>query len=185
MYKIIITIVLFLIPFSNNIHSQEKNNYEIGGQMFTYPKVDWIKGSPVTNFSKDSIYIIELWATWCVPCIMALPHLNELSKKFNDKFIFIAQGVWEENKSKVEEFVKKRGDDYNLRFSFSNGFGSDFDKEWCIPAGIKSIPCTFVIRNNKLVWITRPDKLNEEVMQLLRDDKFTVDEGEAIAKKNK
>ena len=182
--KTLITLVITMFAFNINMNAQEENDFEIDGKMLTYPKVEWIKGSPVTNFHKDSIYIVELWATWCVPCIMAMPHLNELNKKFKGKIIFIAQGVWEDNKAKVEQFVRKKGDEFGFRVAFSGPNGSAFDKEWCVPAGVTGIPCTFVIKDNKLVWQTRPDKLNEEVLQLLIDGKFTIEEAEAIVEKN-
>jgi len=184
MKKIIISLGIIMFMCTLNLNAQEENNLEIGGQMLTYPKVEWIKGTPVTQFHKDSIYVVELWATWCVPCIMAMPHLNGLNKKFKDKIIFIAQGVWEESKTKVEQFVQKKGDGLSLRVAFSGSNGSAFDKEWCIPAGVTGIPCTFVIQDNKLVWQTRPDKLNEEVLQLLIDGKFTIEAAEAIVQKN-
>jgi peroxiredoxin len=29
--------------------------------------------------------LIEFWATWCVPCIAALPHLDKLHREFSEK----------------------------------------------------------------------------------------------------
>jgi thiol-disulfide isomerase/thioredoxin len=184
-YWILLIMLLFVctVNIQAQENQQEKNNLEIGGQMLKYPQVEWIKGTAITHFEKDSIYIVELWATWCVPCIMAMPHLNELNKKFKGKIIFIAQGVWEDNKDKIEQFVKKKGDELSFRVAFSGPKGSDFDNKWCLPAGVNGIPCTFVIQNNKLVWQTMPDKLSEEVLQLLVDGKFTEEEAETIAEK--
>lgn len=146
---------------------------EVGTQLSTYPKVEWVKGAPVTGFEKDKIYIIELWATWCVPCVAAMPHLNALHNQFKDKnVVFIAQDIMEDDKKKVEQFVAKKGGNLSYKVAFSGAEGSDFDKNWVKPAGVSTIPQTFVIQNNTLVWITTPDQLNEEVIQLLIDGKF-------------
>jgi len=156
----------------------------VGGEIVQYPQVDWIQGTPVSAFEKDKIYIVELWATWCVPCVAAMPHLNQLSQKFAGKITVIGQDVMEENKEKVEKFVKGRGDGLTYRIAYAGGRGSDFDKKWIEPAGVTGIPQTFIIQNNKLVWQTHPDKLNEAVLQLLVDKKFTIEAAEALAEKN-
>ena len=156
----------------------------VGGEMVKYPHVDWIQGAPVTGFEKGKIYIVELWATWCVPCVAAMPHLNKLSQRFAGKITVIGQDVMEEDKQKVQQFVQKKGDGLTYRIAYAGGRGSDFDKKWIEPAGVMGIPQTFIIQDNKLVWQTHPDKLNEAILQLLIDNKFTIDAAEALATKN-
>ena len=41
----------------------------------------WIKGSPIQRFERGKIYVIEFWATWCRPCIAAMPRLSALAGK--------------------------------------------------------------------------------------------------------
>jgi thiol-disulfide isomerase/thioredoxin len=155
-----------------------------GTKVTDYPKVDWLKGEPITHFDKSKIYIVELWATWCVPCIAAMPHLNELSSKFKNKnVVFIAQDIMEDSKEKVEAFVKQKGESMSYNVAFSGPRGSDFDKKWVRAAGVISIPQTFIIQNNTLIWQTTPAMLNEEMLQLLVDGKFTIAAAEAIAGK--
>jgi thiol-disulfide isomerase/thioredoxin len=48
--------------------------------------------------------ILEMWATWCGSCIAAIPHLNELAKKFHDSVVFIS--VTDEDSSAVGLFLK-------------------------------------------------------------------------------
>src|SRR5689334_9285974 len=38
---------------------------------------NWIKGTPVTSFEKGKIYVVEFWATWCMPCKAAMPRLSQ------------------------------------------------------------------------------------------------------------
>ena len=156
----------------------------VGGEMIKYPKVDWIQGTPVTAFEKDKIYVVELWATWCKPCVAAMPHLNQLSQKFAGKITFIGQDVMEDDKEKVQSFVKQKGDGLTYRIAYSGSRGSDFDNKWIRPAGVTGIPQTFIIQNNKLLWQTHPDRLNEAILQLLIDKKFTIEAAEILAGKN-
>ena len=39
----------------------------------------WLQGTPVKEWEKDKVYIFEFWATWCGPCRMLAPILEELS----------------------------------------------------------------------------------------------------------
>jgi thiol-disulfide isomerase/thioredoxin len=52
--------------------------------------------------------VVNVWATWCAPCIKEMPLLNELSAKFKDQGVtFVAVSIDEEGAAKVEPFLKK------------------------------------------------------------------------------
>jgi hypothetical protein len=111
-----------------------------------------------------------------------MPHLNSLSKKFRDRIVFLAQDVMESDEAKVTEFVTQQGDNMDMNVAFGGPRGGDFDKKWIVASGTSSIPRTFVIQNNTLVWITTPNNLNETVLQLLIDKKFSIAAAEKISK---
>jgi thiol-disulfide isomerase/thioredoxin len=64
------------------------------------------------NDFKDKVIFIDIWATWCGPCIEALPHIIELQKKFieNNEVVFIflshdgKEGKWDKYLSDHPEF---------------------------------------------------------------------------------
>jgi len=177
--------VLFLLFCTSDSFAQI-TYLDVNEKVEQYPKVEWLKGEPVAKFEKDKIYLIELWATWCKPCIAAMPHLSELNSKFKDKIIFIAQDVWEEELDKVKEFIVKNEKLMDLRVGYAGSKeSSDFHKNWIKPSGTFGIPRTFIVQNNTLVWMTSPDNLNEEILQLLVDHKFSIEVAEKLAKKNK
>ena len=45
----------------------------------------WFKGSPVKSFEKGKVYVVEVWATWCGPCIASMPHISELARNNKDE----------------------------------------------------------------------------------------------------
>jgi thiol-disulfide isomerase/thioredoxin len=177
--------LLALVLFSLGRDARAQQLYlDLGDKLTEYPKVEWIKGQGFTKFDAHKIYIIELWATWCKPCIAAMPHLNELHRKFKDKnVVVIAQNVMEDDKQKVEEFVRQQGDGLSYQVAYSGAAGSDFDRRWVKAAGVSSIPATFVIQHNKLVWQTTPYMLNEKVLQLLVEDKFTIEAAKKLVER--
>ncbi|MFN2511843.1 MAG: TlpA family protein disulfide reductase [Pyrinomonadaceae bacterium] len=34
---------------------------------------------------KGKVVVLEFWATWCLPCVPAIQHLNDVAEKFKDK----------------------------------------------------------------------------------------------------
>lgn len=154
---------------------------DTGEDIGTYPKVEWLKGGPVTTFDPSKTYIIEMWATWCVPCIAAMPHISELNAKFKDKgIVFIAQDVMEYDREKVVNFVKAKTELAQLNVAFAGPQDNEFEQQWIKAAGISAIPQTIIIQGNKLMWQTTPYALNEKVLQLLVDHKFTIDAAKAL-----
>jgi thiol-disulfide isomerase/thioredoxin len=73
--------------------------------------MELIPSQPVTNATlhalKGKAVVIELWATWCGPCVQSIPHFNSLVSQFANKQIqFIS--ITAENRPTVENFLKKR-----------------------------------------------------------------------------
>jgi cytochrome c biogenesis protein CcmG, thiol:disulfide interchange protein DsbE len=57
---------------------------------------------------KGKVVLIDFWATWCKPCVDAMPHLIKLQKEYGDKgFTVLGVSIDEETK-KVGPFVAKR-----------------------------------------------------------------------------
>ncbi len=46
----------------------------------------FVKGKPVTleEGRGEKVYVVEFWATWCVPCKVSIPHLTKLQERFKD-----------------------------------------------------------------------------------------------------
>jgi len=37
----------------------------------------WIANAPQNKDFRNKAIVLEFWATWCAPCIVAIPFLNE------------------------------------------------------------------------------------------------------------
>jgi thiol-disulfide isomerase/thioredoxin len=50
---------------------------------------DWVGKAVTAKDMKDKVVIIDCWATWCGPCKAAVPHTNEMAKKYADKGVLV------------------------------------------------------------------------------------------------
>lgn len=107
-----------IVSYFNNTYAQNK----IMGKGKPSPKFkDYIniKGGTMSldDFTGKYVYI-DLWATWCGPCIQQIPYLKKIEEEYHDKniaFVSISTdesrrsgGSWEAAEKKWRDFVNQR-----------------------------------------------------------------------------
>lgn len=139
----------------------------------------WVQGDAVKEFKKDTAYIVEFWATWCGPCRVSIPHLNEIHTKFKDKgLVVIGQDCWEQDESKVTPFIKQMGDKMTYRVALDSKEGDSKGKmaeTWMEAAGQNGIPTAFIVdKEGKIAWIGHPMTLKDDVIEQVLAGKYDV-----------
>ena len=104
-------------------------------------------------FELDKFYLLNIWASWCVPCREEHSILMSLSK--NNKLTVIGMN-YKDNKKNAKSFLIELGNPYKKVIIDKNGTNSI---EW----GAFGVPETFIIYNNKIIkkYI---GPLNQELM---------------------
>lgn len=144
----------------------------------------WMQGEPVKEMQKGKAYLVEFWATWCGPCRVSIPHLNELHEKYRDKgLVVIGQDCWERDEKLVEPFIKKMGDKMTYRVALDDKDGSERGKmaeNWMAAAGRNGIPSAFLVDKQGLVaWIGHPMQLKDAVIEAVLEGKFDLQKAAA------
>ena len=92
-------------------------------------------------FELDEFYLLNIWASWCVPCRDEHPILMSLSK--NNKLTIIGMN-YKDNKKNAKSFLDELGNPYEKTLLDKNG---TYSIEW----GAFGVPETFIIYNNKII----------------------------------
>ena len=103
-------------------------------------------------FSKDKInsdqifigsdyYLLNIWASWCVPCKQEHPILMELKKNDNLNLIGIN---YKDTKKNANNFLKEFGNPYDKIIFDNKGTNS-------IELGAYGVPETFLISKNRII----------------------------------
>jgi thiol-disulfide isomerase/thioredoxin len=122
----------------------------------------FLKGEPITGFEKGRVYVVELWATWCGPCIQAMPHITKLQKQFKDNVTIVGVSVNETRNytdatlTKVNNFVTKQGDRMGYTVAY-DGAARKTAISYMEAAGVQGIPASFVIdQTGTIAWFGHP-----------------------------
>lgn len=132
----------------------------------------WIKGTQGEIFEKGKIYVIDFWATWCGPCIAAMPHLSYLAHKYKHKAVFLAIDVYEGHVTKtrstaqIKDFVSSMG--RKMYFNVAVEDSNFTVHQWLDASNEKSIPTTFVIDGEgRVAWIGHPHELDTVLRRIV------------------
>ena len=117
------------------------------------------------HLGKDVI-MLDFWATWCGPCIMAMPEVAGVAEEFKDRgLVFYAVNVGEDPDT-VKEFLKQN--------KFDIPVAMDFDGKIQNAYNAQGLPHTIVIGKDRRVqvdhlgyWRGFGAELSEEVAALL------------------
>jgi len=148
-------------PFSGAVNSAK----DIRGQKAPeFAVSQWITKEPRTE---GKVVVIDFWATWCGPCVAAIPHMNELSKHFGDQVCCI--GISDEPKNDFEKGLQKR----KLKVdSFQYSVALDPAAKMYHAINISAIPHCIVMSKDWVVrWQGHPAGLTAETLgQIVKAD---------------
>ncbi len=108
------------------------------------PAVSFDQLKPRLSTSSDTVYIVNFWATWCVPCVKELPEFEKLNEVYRDrkvKVLLVSLDNPRHMNSRVIPFIEQ----HNLKSEIvllddprSNRWIPEVDESWsgAIPATV-------------------------------------------------
>jgi len=108
-------------------------------------------------FNDNNFYILNIWASWCVPCRKEHPILMELSKNQSIKLIGLN---YRDNLDNAKKFIDELGNPYSQILI-------DEDGTLAVEFGAYGVPETFIINKDKKIIRKFIGPLNPELLQEL------------------
>jgi len=125
------------------------------------------------------VRVVDLWATWCEPCIEEMPHFIELQDKYADKgVVFIGVSVERDEDTGEPDFktVRKYIEEHPVNYLIlMNDAGQKTTDAWgqlLEPEFRRAIPATFVVDakgrvTNTFVGYQEKDVVEEAIKKAL------------------
>jgi cytochrome c biogenesis protein CcmG/thiol:disulfide interchange protein DsbE len=105
---------------------------------------------------KGKTVLLNFWASWCMPCRLEAPALEQSWLKYKDKnVVFIGVNVWDENSS-ASSYIEKFGGGYPQ--------GIDPEEEIQVDYGIGGVPETYFIGPSGIITDKYNGPLTEEII---------------------
>ncbi len=134
--------------------------YEVGSKLSDF-ETELFDGSTFSiSASKGKPVFINLWATYCGPCVRELPLFEELYREHKDDITMVAVHNSELDDD-PEAFAKKKGLD--LPFAVD----TEDKTVWNAVGGTESMPQTIVLDRNGIVIYNKRGSVKKELLELL------------------
>ncbi len=112
-----LSVLTYLILFAAPVWAQEALNPPLAGEMYKLqvfqkpvkvPEVMLSSRPTGLKYLSDymgNVVLLNIWATWCPPCVEEMPSLNALQKKFSDKKFQVVVVSLEKDVDVVKKFM--------------------------------------------------------------------------------
>ncbi len=104
-------------------------------------------------FSQKDFVLINIWASWCVPCLIEHPFLMSLKNKNKIDIIGIN---YKDETTNAQNFLKKYGNPYSR-------IGVDKKGEVTIQLGAYGVPETYVLKKGLIIF-KHIGPINEDIV---------------------
>ena len=125
----------------------------------------WVNGEVTPEQMKGKIVVLDFYATWCGPCMAAIPHTNELMEKYKEKGVVVLGVCTSKNgQEKMEQVVKDKG----IKYPTAKDPQLAAQKAW----HVGYYPTYAIVDRKGIVRIVglQPEYVEKVIEQLLKED---------------
>jgi peroxiredoxin len=127
---------------------QTMGNVKVGQQAPDFSIQD-LSGHPVTlaSYRGKTVVIMDFWATWCGPCRMAMPGLQDIADQYKGDGLEILSVDQGEEADQVQNLIERKKYTFHVVLDHDQAVGSQY--------GVKAIPAIVVVDKKGVVrWLS-------------------------------
>lgn len=129
--------------------AEEPGPHPLVGQDAPEVKLDLLDGDnlQLASYRGKKIVILDFWATWCGPCVRAMPIIEKVAEKFKDKGVLLFAVNVQEEPDDIKKFLEET----ELKVAVA------LDKEGTVSQAYKAegIPQTVIVGKDGSVQVVR------------------------------
>ena len=166
LYLVPLALFLFFAGLAGYMLTQPKDEF-VQSQMIgkplpefsLEPASDGLLGASIDDLRDGRPKLLNIWASWCLPCIAEAPHLDRLK----EEGVEIVGIAIRDRPQDVANFLGRYGNPYSR-------VGSDQFSEIQIESGSSGVPETFVIDGEGIIRYQHIGDVRAETVPLLLEE---------------
>lgn len=100
-----------------------------------------LSGKPLSLASyKGRVVLVDFWATWCGPCVIAMPNVIATYQKYHDRGFDIIGVSLDVDQAALEKFLKENNITWPQYFD-----GKKWDNQLAVKYGVTSTPTSYLL----------------------------------------
>ena len=122
-------------------------------------------GTHITSEAlKGRIVIIDFWATWCGPCIRAMPHMIKLNNEYASRGVQIIGVSLDTDRGDLEKYVRRQKLPWPQHYD-GRGWKSPLVKAF----GVRGIPRIYLLSpEGEVLWVGHPNNLDAQLQSAMK-----------------
>ena len=158
-----VLMLALLLALAANASAQTPVKLKPGDVAPQFTRSD-LQGHPF-DLRRGKVVLIDFWASWCAPCILAIPHLNQLQEKYRARGFQVVGVSMDDSADTTRETMQK------IRFNYPVLLGDA--KLGNLYGGVLGLPLQILVGADGKILAIRsgefpPNALDKEIAAALK-----------------
>jgi len=158
-----VLMLALLLALAANASAQTPVKLKPGDVAPQFTRSD-LQGHPF-DLRRGKVVLIDFWASWCAPCILAIPHLSQLQEKYGARGFQVVGVSMDDSADTTKETMRK------IRFNYPVILGDA--KLGNMYGGVLGLPLQFLVGADGKILAIRsgefpPTALDKEIAAALK-----------------